>query len=126
MLFADDIILLVEMREELNGRLETWRQVLETYDFCLSRSKTKYMGYSFSKRRSVSSLEVKVGDHSIPQVTQFKYLGSMLQNNGEIEGGVNHRIRAGWLKLRSASGVLCDAKLDLGGFGMSGEDLWIL
>lgn len=95
-----------------------WRQVLETYDFCLSRSKTKYMGYSFSKRRSISSLEVKVGDHSIPQVTQFKYLGSILQNNGEIEGGVNHRIRAGWLKLRSASGVLCDVKLDLGGFSM--------
>jgi len=29
--FADDIVLLGESKEELNGRLETWRQALETY-----------------------------------------------------------------------------------------------
>jgi len=113
MLFADDVVLLGELREELNGRLETWRQALEAYGFRLSRSKTEYMECNFSKKRSMSTLEVKVGDHIIPQVTRFEYLGSILQNDGEIEADVSHRIQVGWLKWRRASGVLCDKKLPL-------------
>jgi len=105
--------LLGESREELNGRLETWRQALEAYGFRLSRSKTEYMECNFSKRRSGSTLEVKVGDHIIPQVTRFKYLGSIVQNDGEIEADVNHRIQVGWLKWRSALDVLCNKKVPL-------------
>jgi len=41
---------------------------------------------------------VKIGDHIIPQVTRFKYLGSIVQNDGEVKGHVNHRIQDGWLK----------------------------
>jgi len=113
MLFTDDVVMLGESREELNGRFETWRQALEAYGFRLSRSKTEYMECNFSKRRSRSILEVKVGDHTIPQVTRFKYLGSIVQNDGEIEADVSHRIQAGWLKGRRASGVLCDKKVPL-------------
>ncbi|KAL5166906.1 Craniofacial development protein 2 [Glycine soja] len=35
------------------------------------------------------------------------------QDDGEIEGDVNHRIQAGWMKWRKASGVLCDAKVPI-------------
>jgi len=77
--FADDVVLLGELREELNGRLEIWKQALETYGFHLSRSKTEYMECNFSNRRSRSTLEVKVGDHTIPQVTRFKYLDFIVQ-----------------------------------------------
>jgi len=92
MLVADDAVLLGELREELNGRLETWRQALEAYGVRLSRSKTEYMECNFSKRQSSPTWEVKVGDHIIPQVTWFKYLGSIVQNNREIKADVNHRI----------------------------------
>jgi hypothetical protein len=37
----------------------------------------------------------------------FRYLESMLQKNGDIDEDVSHRIKAGWLKWRQASGVLC-------------------
>jgi len=113
MLFADDVVLLWESREELNGRLETWRQAIKAYGFRLSRIKTEYMECNFNKRRSRSILEVKVGDHTIPQVTRFKYLGFIVQNDGEIEADVSHRIQAGWLKWIRASGVLCDKKVPL-------------
>nr|XP_009773441.1 PREDICTED: uncharacterized protein LOC104223669 [Nicotiana sylvestris] len=43
MLFADDIVLIDEMRCGVNGRLEEWRQALESKDFKLSRTKTKYV-----------------------------------------------------------------------------------
>jgi len=39
------------------------------------------MERSFRKRQSVFSVKVKVGDHIIPQVTQFKYLESIVQND---------------------------------------------
>jgi len=113
MLFADDVVLLGESREELNGRLETLRQALKVYGLRLSISKTEYMECNFSKRRSRSTLEVKAGDHIIPQVTRFKYLRSIVQNNREIEADVSHRIQARWLKWRRASGVLCDKKVPL-------------
>jgi hypothetical protein len=32
----------------------------------------------------------------------------MLQKDGDIDEDVSHRIKAGWLKWRQASGVLCD------------------
>lgn len=49
---------------------------------------------------------MKVRDHIISQVTRFKYLGSVIQNVGEIERDVNHRIQDGWVKWRKVLGVL--------------------
>ena len=41
----------------------------------------------------------------------FRYLSSMLQKDGDIDEDVKHRILAGWLKWRQASGVLCDRRV---------------
>jgi hypothetical protein len=35
----------------------------------------------------------------------------MLQSEGLIDEDVSHRIRAGWVKWRQASDVLCDKKV---------------
>ena len=43
----------------------------------------------------------------------FKYLGAIIQKDGEIDSDVNHKIQAGWLKWRSATGVLCDRNIPL-------------
>ena len=56
------------------------------------------MKWKFDKRCKNSNFEVKIGDDIIPQVTRFKYLESIMQNNGEIEGDINHRIQAEWSK----------------------------
>ena len=44
----------------------------------------------------------------VPQKDTFRYLGSMLQKDGDIDEHVNHRIKARWMKWRQASGILCD------------------
>ena len=49
MLFADDIVLVNETRAEVNAKLKLWRQTLESRSFRLSRTKTEYMEYKFSK-----------------------------------------------------------------------------
>lgn len=35
---------------------------------------------------------------NIPPTSKFRYLGSIIQEDGEIEENVMHRIKAGWLK----------------------------
>nr|XP_009603113.1 uncharacterized protein LOC104098151 [Nicotiana tomentosiformis] len=48
MLFANDIVLIDEMRCDVNERLEVWRQTLESKGFKLSRTKTEYVECNFS------------------------------------------------------------------------------
>ena len=35
----------------------------------------------------------------------------MLQRDGDIDADVNHRIKAGWIKWRQASDILCDKRV---------------
>src|SRR6185437_1368373 len=41
----------------------------------------------------------------------FRYLGSVLQKDDDIDEDVRHRISADWLKWRQASVVLCDRRV---------------
>lgn len=56
------------------------------------------MGYKFSKRCTNHTLEMKIGDDTIPQVMRFMYIESIVQNDGEIEIDVSYRIQARWMK----------------------------
>ena len=49
---------------------------------------------------------VSLDGQVVAQKDTFWYLGSMLQKDGNIDEDVRHRISAGWLKWRQASGVL--------------------
>ena len=40
----------------------------------------------------------------------FRYLGSVLQDDGNIDKDVTKRINSGWIKWRAAAGVVCDKK----------------
>jgi hypothetical protein len=42
--------------------------------------------------------DVRLDGEVVPKKDTFRYLGSMLQKNGNIDEGVSHRIKAGWLK----------------------------
>ena len=54
--------------------------------------------------------DISLEGQVVPRNDTFRYLGSMLQRNGDIDEDVSHRIKAGWMKWRQASGVLCDKK----------------
>jgi len=107
MLFADDIVLIDEISAGLRDKLEQCRHTLESRGFRLSRSKTQYLKCEFSG--AVGSGEVVTMDVvATPRVEKFKYLGSIIEQNGDINDDINHRIRVGRQKWRSASRVLCD------------------
>ncbi|KAM1221218.1 hypothetical protein TB2_008820 [Malus domestica] len=66
------------------------------------------MECKFSANGGQNEFGVRIGDQEIPKSDRFRYLGSILQKNGEFDGDLTHRIQAGWMKWKSASGVLCD------------------
>ncbi|KAF1865075.1 hypothetical protein Lal_00004449 [Lupinus albus] len=92
--------------EELNGKLEMWRQTLEAHGFRISQSKIEYMECKFSKRQTNPIVEAKVGDHIIQQVTRSRYLRSIIQDDREIERDENNRMQVGWMRWQSASRVM--------------------
>jgi hypothetical protein len=97
MLFADDVILVDESRMWVDQKLELWRQTLEAKGFMLSRSKTEYMKCDFSATTQEEG-DVRLDGQMIPKKDIFRYLGSMLQKNGDIDKDVSHRIKTRWLK----------------------------
>jgi Reverse transcriptase (RNA-dependent DNA polymerase) len=107
MLFADDVVLIDESRIGVNKKLELRRQTLESKGFRLSRTKTEYMRCQFSGE-NLDDRDVSLDGRVVPMNDTFRYLGSMLQSEGEIDEDVSHRIRAGWVKWRQTSSVLCD------------------
>ncbi|KAL6498008.1 hypothetical protein OROGR_028405 [Orobanche gracilis] len=108
MMFADDIVLIDETKDEVQQKLELWRDTLEARGFRLSRSKTEYMECRFCDNSDREAEMITFDGKVVHGSTFFRYLGSIIQKDGELDGDVAHRIKAGWLKWKSATGVLCD------------------
>ena len=76
----------------------------------LSRTKTEYIRCDFStttREEEDISLEGQV----VPRKNTFRYLGSMLQRDGDIDEDISHKIKVGWMKWHQASGVLCEKRV---------------
>ena len=79
MLFADDIVIVEELKDEINKRLELRRQALKAHSFVVSRRKMEYIECKFGKGHKNSNLEMKIGDAIILEVTRFKYHGPLFK-----------------------------------------------
>ncbi|KAK3552176.1 hypothetical protein QTP86_005104 [Hemibagrus guttatus] len=107
MMFADDIVICSENREQVEENLERWRFALERRGMKVSRSKTEYM--CVNEREGSGT--VRLQGEEVKKVQEFKYLGSTVQSNGECGKEVKKRVQAGWNGWRKVSGVLCDRKI---------------
>ncbi|KAK3545146.1 hypothetical protein QTP70_001572 [Hemibagrus guttatus] len=107
MMFADDIVICSESREQVEENLERWRFALERRGMKVSHSKTEYM--CVNEREGSGT--VRLQGEEVKKVEEFKYLGSTVQSNGECGKEVKKRVQAGWNGWRKVSGVLCDQKI---------------
>ena len=107
MLFADDIVICKETREEVERTLECWRYALERRRMEVSRSKTKYLCINGGN----DDKTMKMDDTKVPRVKEFKYLGSTLQESGSCEREIKRRLQAEWNGWRKVLGVICDKRL---------------
>ncbi|MCJ8736325.1 hypothetical protein PDJAM_G00258370 [Pangasius djambal] len=106
-MFAVDIVICSESREQVEENLERWRFALERRGMKVSHSKTEYM--CVNEREGSGT--VRLQGEEVKKVQDFKYLGSTVQSNGECEKEVKKRVQAGWNEWRKVSGVLCDRKI---------------
>nr|GEY65332.1 hypothetical protein [Tanacetum cinerariifolium] len=58
-------------------------------------------------------MDIRIEDQVLQPNESFRYLGSVLHRSGRIVDDVAHRIRAGLMKWRAASGVLYDKRVPL-------------
>ena len=107
MLFADDIVIGEETREEVEQRLESWRFSLERRGMKVSRSKTKYLCINEGNDDET----VKMENTKVPRVKEFKYLVSTVQESGSCDREIKKRVQAGWNGWKRVSGVICDRRL---------------
>ena len=107
MMFADDIVICSESREQLEENLERWRYALERRGMKVNTCKTEYM--CVNEREAGGT--VRIQGEVVTKVQEFRYLGSTVQGNGECAKEVKKRVQAGWSGWRKVSGVMCDKRV---------------
>ena len=88
-----NVFILVYYHRELEEDLEIWRNALERRGLKVSRSKTEYMRVGGVD----DGEELKLQEEKVKKAKNFKYLGSIVSNDGRCEEEVRRRIQAGWM-----------------------------
>ena len=68
---------------------------MEDKELRKSRTLTEYLRSNFSGMESIRELEVTLGGEVVACTSKFKYLGLVIQSNGEIDGDITNRIQVG-------------------------------
>ena len=69
-----------ETRNEVNNKLERWKNKLESKGFRSSASKIECLEYKFSYIERYTSGEVSIGNIVVPRVERHRYLGSVVHD----------------------------------------------
>ncbi|EYB98254.1 hypothetical protein Y032_0133g1802 [Ancylostoma ceylanicum] len=106
LLYADDVMLASEQKEDLQRQTQAWSERLARFGLRLNVKKTEYMTTNLDE---LSTIQVDGND--LRRTDYFKYLGSTLSADGNLAHEVVARVNATWLKWRSMTGVLCDKNI---------------
>ena len=82
-MFADDIVICSESKEQVEEKLESWRYALERRGMKVNRRKTEYM--FVNERQDNGSGTLKMQGVEVAKVEDFKYLGWRVLKRSEEE-----------------------------------------
>ncbi len=80
---------------------------MEVRGLKISRKKTEYLSFC-----NESEGEVMQGE-SLKRADNFKYLGSILARNGDLDAEIGHRVQTEWRNWRRVSGVLHNKRINV-------------
>ena len=95
-------------REAVEEKLEQWRKALEDRGLKISRKKTEYLRFNEDQ-----DSDIVMDGERLNRVGKFKYLGSTVAGDGNLDAEITHRVQAGWRNWRKMSGVLCDRRINV-------------
>ena len=97
MMFADDVVLCREDKEELEVSLERWRKVFEERGLRVSRKKTEYL-----QAGGVEQGTVYIQGETVKKVDHFKYLGCGGERRWELRRGSQKKDTSRMAKLEES------------------------
>ena len=104
LLYADDLAIVAEDKDELNESLEEWREAFKQHGLRVNLEKTEVL----SIRAHREELNIKREGRTIRQNNRFIYLGGAVSRNGRSETEVRRRVQAGANAWRQVEGVMSD------------------
>ena len=107
MLYADDLAVVMDSKEELQMALSEWKELFERHGLRMSLDKTEVV--SVGKDRE--ELNITLGGEAIKQVESFVYLGGAICGDGRSEVEVRRRIQSGALAWKNVEGVMADRRI---------------
>lgn len=67
----------------------------------------------FNECPGIKESETRIGSDTILVTSSFRYLGSIIQEDGEIDEDIIHRMRVDWQKWKDTSDLFCNKRISL-------------
>ena len=106
LVFADDIVLIGKMEEELKEKLVKWQRELANGGLRMSVEKSVTMVMETSQETEIRTKDMNGKD--MRQGDNFKYLGMEIESEEGTLRAVKQRIKVAWMKWCEMAGVICD------------------
>lgn len=91
MVFADDVMVWGNEENEVQERLRVWEEVVEQFGLKFNAKKCEVMVTTRKKMRVPT--DIVMGGEVLKKVESFKYLGSIIEENGRNDKEINERGR---------------------------------
>ena len=104
LLFADDTVIVADSEEKLNQLVSEFGRVCKRRKLRVNVGKSKVMRCTRSE--DGANLNVRLNGEVLEEVSQFKYLGSIVAADGGVKADVNHRVNEGCKVLGAMNGVI--------------------
>ena len=104
LLYADDLAIVAEDKEELNESLDEWKEAFKQHGLRANLEKTEVLSIGAHREE----LNIKLEGRTIRQNNSFIYLGGAVSSDGRSETGVRRRVQAGANAWRQVEGVMSD------------------
>jgi hypothetical protein len=109
--FADDIVLLANNEHDLERTLEEIARCFQKYQMIINWQKTKVMMCQKSDR--IRRINIQTGNQLHEQVEHFKYLGSLINQDGRCVMEIRSRIAQAKSVFMNKKNLLCSNNMSI-------------
>ena len=107
MLFADDQIILANDEDDITYMMRKLLEELKKWGLQVNMSKTEYLCVG------TPGTDLVVQEQTIKKIEQYKYLGSLITQDGKDDQDIEFRIRQGKTVIQQLNGLLWSTKIRL-------------